>query len=333
MCILTGPEKLVIHVSNTQILAARLNATLHFIAYQNSVATNHAPRHSSFDRRTPPGGVAMILPVPIALDSEITLIDLSNYDDLFVDLARFFPPIYAPRVETLGPSFSSPQPLLPIERVGAYDVSRAGDLETLQRLDWTHYVLRPEVVELLRRWYEHGFGFVVAKLRDGAGRLHPHPLGYAYTPRDNTQLFIPTRHGGHDERETQTGMAEWDHAIFLYGDPLRRNHLNENLPFYQSSSGGLDVARLQGCFPLSLADTVPTERLTRMIVKGMHSNEDWEVRIGDDYIMASLPVQLLTVAVFVVMIHLFAKEKRHFRYGILVVITVLIGMAMKCLWF
>lgn len=219
MCIFTGVVEPI--VSATKIFVAMLSLSAQLTVYQNNVQTA--------------GNVAMILPVPNPLGSGVTMVDLSGYRTFFDDLQADLP--NRPRFQTLSfGSLSShanePAPVLAIQRVGAYDVSVAGTLDDLLRLDWSHFALMPHVVDVLKEHYAKDFAFVVARLRESAT---PHPLAYIHNPFNEHSMFVPTRHEGHTVRKDpldamldkrggksvfgkprEKELVLWDHTIFAY---------------------------------------------------------------------------------------------------------------------
>lgn len=233
-------------VSATRILIALVAMNYQLTVYQNDV----------FAKKTNDGngGTAMILPVPG--NGNIRMVDFSSYsnvfDDLNIDNNMF------DGIATLGPHGKEKQ-VLPIQRVGDYDVSIAKNLEELQQLDWSFFKLDATLVETLRLYYGKTFGFCIARINHNTGQK-PHPLAYIHEIEDNGRLFVPTRHEGHDSlydnvfgmdaksiRYMQSlrpakNQTKWDHTIFVYGPRLKDNY---HSPTHRHRNSKFSVLRIQ----------------------------------------------------------------------------------------
>lgn len=225
----------VASVSNTSI-AVLADKGERFTAYQMSV--NLAETGT---------GNAMVLPVPANV-ATIQLIDMSKCKDFFDKLESLWPkPVTLSR--GLSPGY------LRVQRVGDYEVSIAQNVTDINRLDPDVFRLGLGAEKLLREHYSklEGWSFVVAKLVAG-GSLHP--LGYTYTARNPTDLYVPTyhEHGGdsisnHEVQYYQEPLPLWEHNLYFQG-PWRLQESPTPADVLDSSEVG--VGTLQG-----VVDRVP----------------------------------------------------------------------------
>lgn len=273
MCIVSAAT--TVHVSATQIAFIPLQYMMFLVIYQNIMSFKNGEY------------VTMILPVPTS--ESITLVDLYSYPSLFNDLAAGFDrdPFHLSRQYL---SFSStpphPQPL-PIQSVGQYEVSVASTLDVLQHgLDWDHFKLTTDVMDILRTHYPVGFSFVVARQKNGVG--NPHALGYIYKGYTDHSVFVPTRHGGHDESDG----AHWDHEIYLFGvkessvlnavKPLSSERTSVERMMVPWLTNGLRLERITSAIPHFYSVPYPWyASLTRIVIaqKSMF-NKDLEMELS-----------------------------------------------------
>ncbi len=216
MCIFTGTIHPVVSV--TKIFITMVSTAHQLTVYENNI---RSPDTLGMNKNK--DGVAMILPVPG--NGEITMVDFSGYSSFFSDLEKDLPigdgNIFKKTYCLSSPSADAPK-FLEIQRVGAYGISIAKNLNDLKNLDWSHFNLNPEVTQLLHSTYSKNFGFIVAKIILEK-EMTPHPIAYIHEiPEHNrgnlsSSLFVPTMHEGHSNGIIQH-KAFWDHSIFLMGD-------------------------------------------------------------------------------------------------------------------
>ena len=210
MCCFSRPIKLV---SNTEIFARSATDHEQFLVYKMSVQLDEE--------------LAMILPLPVppgCADDAVRFLDLSGYDDLFVDLARGFPEmlLYAKSRGLISRS-PPPRPRLQVHTVGAFEASFVPSPRDFDRLD-ARFRLPQDTWQRLPAYADHGFA--VFKLRRTGGpsgflrRLlgKPqsfHPMAFVFPRREARALFFPTLHihDGvvHDE-------AHFDHSLYCQLD-------------------------------------------------------------------------------------------------------------------
>ncbi|MCB9598884.1 MAG: hypothetical protein H6724_00135 [Sandaracinus sp.] len=188
MCMFTGPIR---HVSGTAIFARADEGDRQMLAYQMKVGSD-AP-------------VAMVLPLPVshgASEDALRFVDLSDYDDLFEQMARAVFPVPAAR------GFGAPQTLtLEVQRVGNFVASFVPSLADFSRLD-ARFRLAPDVWTALPRYADWGFA-VFQLAPEGDQKLHP--MAFSFPRRDPSRLFFPTVHVHDGEVHAR---ARFDHKLF-----------------------------------------------------------------------------------------------------------------------
>lgn len=202
MCIFAEPVR---HVAKTRIavLTDGEEGNLRFTAYQMAV--------DLLGR-----GNAMILPVPC--DKGIGLVDMSGCKDFFKILDRLWPePVTRGMTKGISNDGFLGMRHLEVHKVGSYEVSVAGEVDDIRRVDPSVFNLSLDTEAILRANYPQGFSFVVAKLTQG-GEIHP--LGYTYDAANPGEVFVPTRHGHGEELSAKSvfaGLPEWDHTVYIQG--------------------------------------------------------------------------------------------------------------------
>jgi hypothetical protein len=175
MCIFIGPVQ---EVRKTRILVAPIGATRQLIVYENSVKSN--------------GTNAMILPVPSG--ERIDFIDLSAYPgDVWSDCESYFPRSDFPiQAMAFGGSFGGvSKETLAVQRVGGYTCSVVPSVDEFVRLSAGHFVVPPNISDILRTNYGTGFNFIVCVFDNAVAG---HPLAYTSARLPGGFSFIPTRH-------------------------------------------------------------------------------------------------------------------------------------------
>jgi len=183
MCITNGPARL----AKTRLLAvAGINGT-QLTVYQNNARSETKN--------------AMILPVPTT--NGLSLIDMTQYKDIFSQLSTYFPKLKFTRS-------AHSKNTLKVHYVGSYQASIVNSLADFDRLD-TSFRLNPTVKNILETHYPH-FGFIVCQLLEGKNDYEP----FAYTHQIvGDKVFIPTRHY-HGEGSPEI-FSDWDHEIYSVG--------------------------------------------------------------------------------------------------------------------
>lgn len=94
---------------------------------------------------------------------------------------------------------------------GNFNVSIVRNVDDMTRLDSLFGVnVSPTTMEVLRRYYSKGWGFLVCKLKPEETEYHP--IAYSHQIHGNA-MFVPTRHQhGGDEPES---YSVYDHIIYV----------------------------------------------------------------------------------------------------------------------
>lgn len=191
MCILALPVR---SVSNTRIFVGE-NEGRQLTVYEMAVQLQMP-------------GNAMILPVPTTDPDSIELVNMEKVPRFFDALSRMFEPM---ALGMFKGTRSRGGGFLKVQNVGNYQVSVAGNIEDLNRIDPSVFRLTEATLETLVMNYRDGHSFVVAQLRE-SGKYHP--LAYTHPVAPDGKVFIPTRHE-HGERHAK---PYWDHHIYFQRD-------------------------------------------------------------------------------------------------------------------
>lgn len=227
MCIISGEiEK----VSNTNIIAAKINKNAQLTVYSNTVEINKDP-------------VAMILPYPNK--NIVPKIIETNKNDSKV--FEFIETHCFPKPLTLSNSYSAdtfsrgrgivPQSYLRVHRAGSYRYSIAKELGDLNRADPSVFQLKSgsELTNLLKSYSDKNFGFIVCIIDLSAEYT---PFAYLTSVMDNGSLFIPTKHyhtHGHNNSSTSGHKISGNYSVSV--ERRVNGDLNSSFqPFNQFSS-------------------------------------------------------------------------------------------------
>lgn len=193
MCIINEPA----HVSNTEILVSpSADQSRQLVVYTNKVKTNAKNN-------------AMILPVPHPHTFELH--DLSRYADIFEDCGKSFSQSFGIRSKGLFTlSANCDNETLKVHVCGSYNVSIVPSHRDFHRLDRNYFQLNATVGQLLEKYYDNTFGFIVCKLREGREEKY-HPLAYSHQMYQPERMFVPTRHHHSSQEET---LSHYDHNIY-----------------------------------------------------------------------------------------------------------------------
>jgi hypothetical protein len=223
MCIISGSVK---QVSKTSILVsiASNDPSRQIVVYQNKVQLSH--------RGVP---VKMILPVPVneELRSKdpsrhgIIFYDLSEHNNIFEDLEKFFPD----PVVTLSRArfLEASDQYLKIVKVGSYQCSIAPDIASIGRADPSIFgEVDSKLLTLLRKHYDGPkWAFVICTI---SAYDEFHPIAYSHDrPNLLSKLFVPTRHfHTHASPKDEEAEATFDDidAVVITPDRLSPSELH-----------------------------------------------------------------------------------------------------------
>jgi hypothetical protein len=210
MCCFSRPVR---YVAATEIFA-RGTARGQYLVYKMSVELEE--------------DTAMVLPLPVPpspTEDAVRFVDLSGYDDFFLDLGKGFPAEVTRGMGAFAPqAMSRLAPTLKVHSVGDFEASFVPAIADFARLD-ERFRLPSGVWDALPSYRD--FGFAVFKLRGGArgllasfrkaagGRKSFHPMAFEFPRRDPSRLFFPTVHV-HDGEVHET--ATFDHTLYLQGE-------------------------------------------------------------------------------------------------------------------
>jgi len=186
------------------------NKPMQLVVYANSVEIN-----SSISP------VAMILPFPSNGRPKIKLLDFSRYESLFEHLESMFPQKIS---NDYSNSFSDDGPI-EVLNVGSYKASVVPNLKAFDKLQFNQFGISSEVKNLLSRYYDKNYGFVVCILKADAKY---HPFGYIHELRHDNRLFIPTRHFHGGSRDSEISHATEDETSDELTDFMQRSLLAED---------------------------------------------------------------------------------------------------------
>jgi hypothetical protein len=170
---------------------------------------------------------AMILPVPNP--ESIELVDLSKYPKFFEDCENCFYNLltYSTRSFMAERAYASAS-LLPVVQVGSYLASIVPSFDDFMRIDRSIFDVNNDLIPLLAKHYQTGFGFIICLLDEGKHMYHP--FAYTHKLKENNRLFIPTRHY-HPGEANQ--YADWDHVIY---SPITELHNTREKRFRDSQT-------------------------------------------------------------------------------------------------
>lgn len=206
-----------------------------------------------------PENLAMILPVPVKTatgEKAVEFINLQSYRNFFEHLNVGFPvpkARFVPR--TYGLRIGAP---LQVKRVGNFDASFVPTRSDFGRLD-RRFRLPAGTWEKLPQYND--WGFVVFKLRPGAGPIHP--MAFAFPTRHPDQLFFPTVHI-HDGEVHE--VADFDHT--LYGQATKAGS------GFRAWDESPKLARTFVNVPFAKSLVLPDLHVLRHQMRGQLKNQD-----------------------------------------------------------
>ncbi|VAW80073.1 hypothetical protein MNBD_GAMMA12-3272 [hydrothermal vent metagenome] len=155
---------------------------------------------------------AMVLPIPVAknhADNAVDFIDLSHYEDIFIDINALFPKSRGPVAASVSPGGS-----LNVVQVGVFEASYVPTMGDFSRLD-PRFRLNEDFFQKLPAYKD--YGFVVFQLEPGKSQVHP--MAFWFPTRHSDRLFFPTVHMHHGEVHKQD---EYNHVLYGQGNILDR---------------------------------------------------------------------------------------------------------------
>ncbi len=155
---------------------------------------------------------AMVLPIPVAKDyseNAVDFIDLSSYEDIFIDIDKLFPKSRRPLTDPVSASMGVS---LEVVQVGVFEASYVPRVSDFSRLD-PRFSLKEDFFQKLPGYKD--YGFVVFQLKPGKSQVHP--MAFWFPTRHMDRLFFPTVHMHHGEIHEQ---EEYSHVLYGQG-PIR----------------------------------------------------------------------------------------------------------------
>lgn len=259
MCVIQGETE---EIKNTKIYVGRVDDVTQFTVYSNEVL----PKDKE---------VAMILPVP---SSNIKILDLTNYTDIFESLGKLFPFKARSRGLMLGKpkSFNYTNSTLEITQHGSYDASIVPTTNDFNRIDDEHFKINPNMYRFLERDYPN-YSFIVCKIRKGAKY---HPFGYTHGIEEihgTKLLFVPTKHyhNGSDEH------ADWDHKIYVLGGSTLpfRNRIGSSVRTYEKPIFGNNYDSLPALPLVPKGDVKDLDQITIDSLFGQNTDFRMEITV------------------------------------------------------
>jgi hypothetical protein len=190
MCCFSGPVK---SVGKTKIYAGSLGGRKRALVYQMDVESK--------------ADVAMILPVPNKMGTEIEFVNLDEYPTFFKDLESLFPANDHDSLSFGGQMRGTrAKSVIEVQQVGSYEASYVPSKKDFDRLD-ERFRFPKKALDNLP--YDQ-FGFAVFQLKKGNNKFHPMAFTYECT---NDKLFFPTLHihdGGGDIHDHE----DYDHVLY-----------------------------------------------------------------------------------------------------------------------
>jgi hypothetical protein len=167
---------------------------LQMVIYSNNVQIAYMDKYTDVDVpgiRIP--STAMILPFPLIKgENRVKILDMSKYENFFDDIDMVFPTL---KNSGFRGMLSTNDGELPVQHIGNYKASIVPNLNSFDKLQYNEFNLKPDVKELLRKYYSNGYGFMVCILNKKSSRESQfHPFAYVHEIRSDGRIFIPTRH-------------------------------------------------------------------------------------------------------------------------------------------
>ena len=207
MCIFSGEVE---QVANTKIFVSvafpakvesehknghiRTRKTINGKALQLTVYSNNVQVNSNHVNENKE--IAMILPFPLIKGpNRVKILDMSNYPNFFGDLEMMFPIIDSHEFRSQNIFTEEDDRLLEVHHVGQYKASVVPNFSKFDLLQYDEFNLTSDVKQLLKQYYQKGYGFMVCIIDAHNSRAKQyHPFAYVHELRPDKHLFVPTRH-------------------------------------------------------------------------------------------------------------------------------------------
>lgn len=192
------PSKLVVKKVNGRERGYKIpnGKPLQLVIYSNNAQVQVLEKYIDSDV---PGlkfsPTAMILPFPLINGkNRVKILDMSKYSNFFEDVDMVFPTLKSQGFRGMITNSYSDD-MLEIQYVGSYKASIVPNFDSFNKLQYGEFNLKPDVKELLRKYYSKNYGFMVCILNDKNTKSSQyHPFAYVHEIRSDGRIFIPTRH-------------------------------------------------------------------------------------------------------------------------------------------
>ena len=192
------PSKLVTKKVNGSVKGYKIpvGKPLQLVIYSNNVQVQVLEKYVDSDV---PGlkfsPTAMILPFPLIKgNNRVKILDMSKYNNFFDDIDMVFPTIKGEGFRGMLNNYDDDE-MLEVRNYGIYKASIVPNFNSFDRLPYNEFNLKPDVKELLKKYYSQGYGFVICILNNKNIKSSQfHPFAYVHEIRNDGRLFIPTRH-------------------------------------------------------------------------------------------------------------------------------------------
>jgi hypothetical protein len=207
--------------------------------------------------------LAMVLPIPVkanAGEKDVEFIDLKEYPDFFVDLAKGFPiPAAMTSKSTRSAVSAVPTEALQVHEVGEFEASFVPAVKDFARLD-KRFQMPPGTWDKLPQY--KSYGFAVFKLKPGAKTVHP--MAFSFSRADAAKVFFPTVHIHDGEVHAK---ADFDHTLYIQP---RTDQKLEVLGWLESASPAMNFMQIKKAKGVIAAN----EHCYRQKLRGMLANQD-----------------------------------------------------------
>lgn len=194
---------------------------LQLVIYSNAVQNND--------------NIAMILPFPlISGKNRVKILDMSKYSNFFDDIELMFPSINTNNTRSSNNYFDSDE-LLEVHYVGNYKASIVPSFSSFDKLQYNEFNLKPDVKELLKKYYYNRFGFMVCIINNNTKKSQFHPFAYVHEIRDDNRIFIPTRH--YHKKYVKNYYSKYHTSV---SDPLETSESDTDVNDYLYSTLMID---------------------------------------------------------------------------------------------
>lgn len=169
---------------------------LQMVIYSNTVQTQPITYDIDVPGVKIPKSV-MVLPFPLIKGkNRVKILDLNNYNDFFDDLDIIFPTKKTKGFRGLLKShyLTEEDDTILVQNVGIYKASIVPSLKELNKLNFNEFGLNANIKEILKRYYDKEFGFIICVINNTDPKLIQYqPFAYVHEIRSDGRLFVPTR--------------------------------------------------------------------------------------------------------------------------------------------